>query len=285
VSPTSFTTAPSAIRFPARCIACGATPTCAIPLQAWRGLDLLYVRWGRTCEIDAPACERCRRRRAGRRALWLTSMIATLLALLGGGVGLAVAVGERAQPFVIAPLVMLGVAYLFFARSRERELFQRWFSPVWLRRYRPKENLVEIGFRDPALQADVQVLSGQKPAASPAPLDYRAPAGGAPPEAWKGAPRRGLPWWLVAGTGVAMIVVGVVELLQYAEYERTGKSFHDEQILIWVYQLAGKWAVFGLFAVVGAAVTAFGVAMKLERRGAIDTLFGLLARAAERRRR
>ncbi len=278
---TSLTLTPEKARFPARCIHCGATPTRAITLESWRGIDILYVRWGRSCEIDAPACGRCASRRLRRRIAWFTGIIMMLLLFIGVGVGLVEGFGKGSEPFVLPPLIILAVAYLFYMRSRELELFQRCFSPVWLRRFDRKANTVEICFRDDALRTDVAALSGLANAAAPA--DYRRPAGAPAPAPWTAPPRRGLPWWLVFGTGIAMLVVGVVELMQYAEYERTGHSFSDEQILIWIYQLGGKWAVFGVFAVVGALVITFGILMKLRKVSALELLGDVIARAASRR--
>jgi hypothetical protein len=275
----SITLAPSRIRFPARCIHCGATPTRSITLEAWRGVDLLYLRWGTGCEIDAPACQRCASRRLRRRIAWFVAVVVTLLLFLGAGAGLAAVVGKRSEAFILAPLIVSSVVYLFYMRSRELELFQRFFSPVWLTRYAPKKDSIEICFRDRALRDDVAALSGEARAAPP-PADYRSPGGAPAPAAWTAPPRAGkLPWWLVLGTGLAMLIVGVVEWVQYDRFERTGRSFHDDQFLIWIYELGGKWAVLGVFAAVGALVITFGVLMKIKKKGALELLGDVLARA------
>src|SRR4051812_8630422 len=132
---TSLTLNPAKVRFPARCIHCGATPTRAITLESWRGIDILYVRWGRSCEIDAPACARCASRRLRRRIAWFAAMISALLLFIGAGAGLVGALDKGAEPLVLGPLIVLSIVYLFYMRARELELYQRWFSPVWLRRF------------------------------------------------------------------------------------------------------------------------------------------------------
>ena len=106
-----------------------------------------------------PACKRCKRRRLAQRLLWFVLIIGALVAFLAVGALVSQELPKDVHGFVLASLMVLGVAYLIYMRSREGELFQRWFLPVWLRRFDPKTNTVKVCFRDDATARETASLS------------------------------------------------------------------------------------------------------------------------------
>ena len=127
---------PEQARFPARCVSCGAQPSAEIVIETWKGIDLLYFAWGHTCEIAVPSCAGCVSRRRIKRAAFLLASLASVLVFIVGG-----AFTIRASP--VMPLVVIpgAIAGIWFLRRGELNLYHRWFSPIWLSRWRPKENL------------------------------------------------------------------------------------------------------------------------------------------------
>ena len=257
---------PERVRFPARCVRCGGSPSRHVTLSAWRGWDLLYIRWGRTCEVPVPVCQRCAGRRLRNRVGWFVAVIGSMVAIIVAGALLADTLDETSKSIVAGVLVASLVPFIWIFRAREAEWFQRAFDPVSLRRWRPKENRVELCFRDQALAHDVGLLSGLV-ADPPREANYREPAKVDPPPAWSGPNERPLPWWVALVVGGLMFAVAIGEFIQYSGYERTGRGFSDEQLFIWLYELGGKWLLSGFLGAIGAACIA--AAFVFRRRGGI----------------
>jgi hypothetical protein len=256
---------PARVRFPARCAGCGATPERDVTLELFRGIDVVYFRWGHRCEIPMPMCRACWAQRWRRRAGWLAGIISAIIAVIAL-VAVAATLNEEWAPWVGGGLVALLLPAIYVLRRRELEWFQRVASPVWLRDWRPKEASVELCFRDAKLGDDVAVLSGLS-APPMREAHYREPAVAPPPPAWSGARARQMPWW------VALVIAGVFwavaagEWVQYSQYERTGESFSDEQLFIWLYDLGGKWLLCGLLAAFGVAFFAGAFVLRSVLRG------------------
>jgi hypothetical protein len=254
----SFTTLPSKVRFPARCIGCGASPSRSLTIEAWSGIDVFRVlRWGGLCEIEAPVCASCHARRWRRRFFWWGALALTMLLTITLIAVIAVALDMNKSPLMFMPVAVLAIVYLFHWRVREIELFQRWCLPVWLRRFKPRDGTIEICFRDEALYRDVAVLSGVLKAPAPVPTTYREPPTQTPP-AWKAPPQQ-FPWWVAILLGLGIMGGGVAEYYQYAGYEARGTDFRDWFLLVWLYEAGGKWAVCIFFEIIGAAILALGI--------------------------
>jgi hypothetical protein len=249
---------PARARFPARCVGCGAAPERDVTLESFRGIDLLYFRWGHRCEVALPMCRRCWAKRWRRRVGWFAGLIGGIVAFIGLTAAIT---NEDALPFVGGFLVMVLLPLVFYLRARELELFQRVASPVWLRSWKPKENRVELWFRDEKLADDVAVLAGlQAPPMREA--GYREPAVTPPPPAWTGPRARSLPWWVALIVGGLFFAVAAGEFIQYSQFERTGESFSDEMIFIWIYELGGKYLLSGILAAFGIFFFAGGFVLR-----------------------
>jgi hypothetical protein len=242
---------PNRVKFPARCVGCGASPSRDVTLESFRGWDLLYVRWGHYCEVPLPVCQRCWAQRWRRRVGWFASIIGGIVGLIAVCALLA-SLGDSDElgPVLMGALVIVLLPMMLYLRAREQEVFQRWFSPVWLRGWRPKENRVELCFRDEKLADEVAVLSGL--AAPPArEAHYREPAVVAPPPSWKGPTQKQLPWWSALVISAMFLAVSVGEFIQYSDFERTGESFRDQALFVFLYELGGKWLLSGLLGAMG----------------------------------
>jgi hypothetical protein len=248
------------VRFPARCVGCGATPERDVTLESFRGIDVIYFRWGHRCEIPLPMCRRCWGQRWRRRAAWFAGIIGSLVALIA--VAALLSSGhDDVEPWVMGGLVALLLPAIYVLRRRELDWFQRLASPVWIRDWRPKQNSVELRFADSKLEEDVMVLSGL---AAPPMREalYREPAIAPPPPAWTGPRARSLPWWAALIVAGLFWAVAVGEFIQYLQYERTGESFTDEQLFIWIYDLGGKYLLSGLLAAFGVFFFAGGFVLR-----------------------
>jgi hypothetical protein len=241
---------PTRVKFPARCVGCGASPSRDVTLESFRGWDLLYVRWGHYCEVALPACQRCWAQRWRRRVGWFAGIIGGIVGMIGLGAGLASLLDDALAPLVLGAIVVVLLPLMFYLRAREQEVFQRWFSPVWLRGWRPRDNRVELCFRDEKLADEVAVLSGLA-APQPREAHYREPAIVPPPPAWSGPTQRQIPWWSALIIGGLFIAVAIGEFIQYSDFERTGESFSDQALFVFLYELGGKYLLSGVLTVAG----------------------------------
>lgn len=245
---------PEEVCFPDRCARCGASAARATTAELWRGVDLLVFAWGRSCEIEVPACDRCWARRLWGRALWMVG-------LLGALVGVIVAAGfaSRGAPAVIAPLALLLVPALLFLRRYERPLYDRFFAAVAIRGWDERAGTVELAFRERRLRDDVAVLSGLEAPPPPTSQGYRDAVVHEPPPAWRGASPRGVAWWIPVVLGIGFVVAGFAEWAQFDKAERLGRAVRDHVLVILLYDLGGKYTVLGFFVVFGLGFAAVGI--------------------------
>jgi multisubunit Na+/H+ antiporter MnhB subunit len=251
---------PARARFPARCVGCGAAPERDVTLESFRGIDLLYFRWGHRCQIALPVCRRCWGQRWRRRVGWLAGIIGGIVALIALAAVIATS-DTWSAPFAAGFLVSMLLPAIYLLRKRELELFQRVASPVWLRNWRPKQNCVELRFTDEKLAEDVAVLSGLS-APPMREAHYREPAVAPAPPMWSGPRARSLPWWVALIFGGVFWAVAVVEFIQYSQLERTGESFSDEMIFVWIYELGGKYLLSGILVAFGIFFIAGGFVLR-----------------------
>jgi hypothetical protein len=254
-----LTLSPRAVRFPDRCTRCGASPSHHITVDTYHGIDLLVIAWGRYCEIEAPACVRCKGRRLWGRIGWFTGIIGLLVAFIG-----AVAVGFHDTPAV--PAVLLTVVLLpaiWFLRRREGDLYNRLYAPFHIARWDEQADTVELAFKDATLAHDVAVLSGLRAPASAPLAGYREAAATAPPPAWSGPRPRTMPWWAPVLVGLGIIGAGFAEYSQFAKAELYGRSVRDHAMIILLYKIGGKFTVLAFFALIGAGLVVLGIAMRL----------------------
>src|SRR6476659_8103035 len=110
----SLVVEPGRVKFPARCVGCGASPSRDVTLEAWRGKDLLVVRFGHYCEVPIPMCQRCWGRRWRRRIGWFVALPTSIVALIGLMVVVSQQLDEELMPWVMGSLVaVLSVVVLF----------------------------------------------------------------------------------------------------------------------------------------------------------------------------
>ena len=53
--------------------------------------------------------------------------------------------------------------------------------------------------------------------------------------------------------------VSIVEFFEYSDFERTGRSFSDQALFVFIYELGGKWLLSGFLGAfgIGFIVAAF----------------------------
>lgn len=147
-----------AVRFPHRCLGCGAPPTKTFEITAARGIDLILVAIARRVWIPVPVCDACHRRR------WLT-YIGAVLALVGAIVGLiAVYVMlQKGNPQIkesgMGGIVIVTLVIMWWARNRlERHIDAILFGVAGIT-VLSKENKVRLAFRDEGLAREIASLS------------------------------------------------------------------------------------------------------------------------------
>jgi hypothetical protein len=127
--------------------------------------------------------------------------------------------------------------------------------PLFVRGW--QQDRVQLGFRDEKLAQEVAVLSGlQAPQQREA--NYRESAVAITPPVWRGPRLRGLPWSSALVIGAIFFAVAAGEFVQYSQLERSGESFSDQLIFVWIYELGGKWLLSGILAAMGAALCGVG---------------------------
>jgi hypothetical protein len=266
---------PGEVRFPDRCVACGGAPDRALRLEAFRGIDVLAVRWGNRVEIEAPICRRCLGRRYRRRTLWFVGTILAIIAVIAVPVAILRAVGgEDAVPFALPIVLPLALGALWLARNREGEIYDRLFSPVAIARFDRRAWIVDLEIRDTALWAEVGVLSGKlgrEALGGGGGAGYRQAAYAPVPVAWKGAGPRRVPWWvpLIVGAVVAAGAAGF--WLQAVDAEAAGRPVDDDWIILLLYRIGGKPGVVAPFVLIVVGCVVGAVLLRRHQRRATSS--------------
>jgi hypothetical protein len=148
------------LRFPERCIFCGATPAGKIAIEVVRGLDVLVLAVRRRVAIEAPVCGSCGGRHGRRRVLWWAGIVAAIVLPLLALAAWSAEQGYREPPpAVYAPFLAWLLPLLWLSRNRELDLYHRWFTPVCIRRWKPGLSVLTVGFRDDAMASEVRRLT------------------------------------------------------------------------------------------------------------------------------
>lgn len=260
-----LTLSPRAVHFPDRCVRCGASPDDHIGIDTYHGIDLLVIAWGRYCEIEAPACGRCRSRRLWGRVGWFTGIIGLIIVVIA-----VAAVGFHDTPAVVGVVLTLGLLpAIWFLRRREGDVYNRLFAPFHIARWDEKADTVELVFRDATLANDVAVLSGLRAPTSAPLAGYREAATTAPPPAWAGPRPRTMPWWAPVLVGAGVIAGGIAEYSQFAKAELYGRTVRDHAMIILLYKIGGKFTVLAFFALIGAGLMALGIVLRVRGKKGI----------------
>lgn len=238
---------PFAVRFPDRCIECGAASTRTFRLTGRRRDHVA---------LNVPICERCAERKGLGQVLWVLGSIAVAIGIV---VALALAsdaivVAEPALRAFVGPLVGLvmlaGAAIIWLATRAGLRAFHRRFSAVWITGF--GANRVALGVRRAELETDIATLSGAAPAASSDQPPYRGFAL-APPTAHDGVARRRPASALVVVIGLGVIAGGI------ADY-RSG--VHDGRSLVSLLARAlGRTGMLVVFVAIGLAIVAGGISI------------------------
>lgn len=238
----------AALRFPARCVECGAPPA--------RSFALALPRGAAPAAVQAPLCERCGERKSLGQAAWVGGALAAGVALM---VALAALIDAALVPAlpgirrVVAPIVvaLLGLAAVpvWAASRRGRRSYHRRFSAVWVEGPGPAGE-VTLGLRRDDLCREVALASGLGGAGGP----FRAPA--APPAFTPG--KNPVPAWAVVLFGILVLPAGVAEYVSLGKAEARGETIRRIWLEVLVYDVGGRAAVLALFAVFGVACIAAG---------------------------
>jgi len=238
---------PLAVKFPDRCVECGAAATRTFRLTGRRRDHLA---------LNVPICERCGERKGLGQLLWV-------LASIGLAVGLAIALATggdaavRAEPSLrafVGPIVLVvmlcGGVIIWIANRAGRRAFHRRFSAVWVAGV--AANRVAVGVRRSELEADIASLSGAGTAATTDQPAYRGFAL-APPKPHDGIARRRPASAVVVLAGIGVIVGGIVDYRS---------EVHTRSWAVALFERAvGRVGMLVLFIAIGVAIIAAGVAM------------------------
>ncbi len=266
---------PARVRFPSRCVECGGVPDASFTLAAFRGWDMIYFRWGRSCELVVPACRACAWRKRRGYAIWMVGLFCALLAsIIAPSLVLRAVLDATSvkEPVALPAFILLGMpawlAMIWWCRNRAGETFHRRKSAVAIVDYDRRLDRVTLWFRAPALRHEVAVLMGRAdPAHAPeaASAGYRDAAGRIP-EAWTPPTPRTLPWWAVSVAGLFVLAVGVVECSRFAFTERHRGTMSTQAMVLGIYNLGGKFAVLGVFGLGGLVLIGMGFFLRFPRR-------------------
>lgn len=247
------------VSFPAACVGCGGAADSHLEVDFWRGVDLIAISYGRTVDLQAPACEHCASQARWRR-IGLVFGIAASIVL---GVGILVAVlGPDLPSAVLAALMLGALGVLWWGRTRANRDLDRWFGPLAILDWDEPRGEIIVGFRDPQLAAQVAVLSGREDRdVLGAEHDGRYRAHAAPvPAVWDGETPQVSYWWLG-------LVVGAAHFLAIGMYLLDERLLRDKLVFDAMHRVGGATLVVGYFAVIGTVFTVGGlVARAFARR-------------------
>ena len=239
---------PLALKFPDRCVECGAPPTRTFRLTGRRRDHLA---------LNVPICERCGERKGLGQVLWMLASIA-----LAGGLVVGLATGGdaavRSEPSLrawVGPIVLAvmlcGGLFVWLANRAGRRGFHRRFSAVWIDGF--AANRVALGVRRAELAADIAALSGT---ATGAPSTDQPAYRGfalAPPKAHDGIARRRPASAVIILVGLGVIAGGIIDYKS---------EVHTRSWIVMLFERAfGRAGVLVVFIALGVGIVAAGVAM------------------------
>jgi hypothetical protein len=223
------------VRFPDACVECGANPETTFDLRVTANGALLAV----------PLCRRCSELKAARKVAWIVGCALVGVAIVISGAMISELVLSRdtaraARVPIVTALLVLGAAPLWLGLRRKATAFHRRFSAVWVAGTSSEH--VRLGFRTPALAAEVAALGDGDAAAHP----FR-PRGST--AVHDGQRRARLSFVAILVVAAGLVVIGVVEFIQLGR--------HPNQRMPWIewviYKIGGRGLVLGLF-LFGASV-------------------------------
>jgi hypothetical protein len=243
---------PKLVKFPDRCVECGATASRTFRLAGRSHL-----------QFHVPVCERCLGRKVAKRVGWIIGSV-VLAAMLVIGIALASDAAVRSMPALrpfagpigMALFVGAGV-FVWFANRAGGRPFHRRFSAVWIDGL--ANNRVALGVRHAELEAEIAVLSGTRGAAAPGEDPYRGHVP-VPPKAHDGRARVRPAAWIGVVLGLGVIGGGIAEYFSLAAAEVRGETIRRNWIEIALYKVGGKGLVAGMLIAAGVLVTAAAIA-------------------------
>jgi hypothetical protein len=73
-------------------------------------------------------------------------------------------------------------------------------------------------------------------------------------------------WWKTLLFGLFVIVLGVILFWYFTDFERSGGSRRMNIIVVWLYNLGGKWLASGIFVVLGVLMVGYAVVVRARQR-------------------
>jgi hypothetical protein len=245
---------PKLVKFPDRCVECGATASRTFRL-AGRSRDHVV--------FHVPVCERCLGRKVSKRVGWIVgSVLLAVMLVIGIALGSDAAVRSMpalrpfAGPIGMALVVGAGM-FVWFANRAGGRPFHRRFSAVWIDGL--ATNRVALGVRNAELEAAIAVLSGARGAAATGEEPYRGYVP-VPPKAHDGRARVRPAAWIGVVLGLGVIGGGIAEYFALAAAEERGETIRRQWIEIALYRAGGKALVAGMLIAAGVLVTACAIA-------------------------
>ncbi len=145
----------TALRFPAgTCVGCGREATTTVDFEASSGWNFIFVSWGVSRTLRAPACERCQSRRKWLfRGAFALPAVSMLYVLPGPW-------SPPGQPDPIRTVAFIVAVSSFLGLIRWGDaLFDRWLFGLWGFSLSRDTSRVRLRVRDPGLRHDIAGLA------------------------------------------------------------------------------------------------------------------------------
>ncbi len=240
---------PKELRFPNRCLRCGAPPTSAYMMP-----------FGKR-RVEVPLCEPCSRARFFARAAWVVGgVVGSIVALVCAAMILDVVAPLPSDPaarkivamlVAVVLMVLAGVLGTTLIKSALRRHRSSW-DPVLA-----TEGVDEIAFRNPADARDALAAS----LGGAAEGGYRAPADAVAPYVPKGDP---LVWVIPAILGVGSAIGFVVRWTDL----NAGKEISVSSLEAIAFEVGGRFALLGFWVFVSGFFLTLAVMFRRGRRAA-----------------
>jgi hypothetical protein len=244
------------LTFPVECVRCGREPRGIVTIEAARRVDLIFLAHDSRCEITVPVCRRCGViRRLGGFLVGLT--------LLAGGIGLGFYVLEVAPAAVrswyVAGFLAFFVALILYIRNWHSRWMDRLMLGISAGRLQ-QDGTFSLWIRRNGL---IPRLSYQAE-----PRKYVQTATYATQQ--ERAQKQLAAWWGKCLLGLVVMLAAYWVWRDLTQLELgLVRQVSLPSVLVFLYELAGKWTVTSVLAVPGIALFAWGLRQFVRERVAL----------------